>query len=236
MSKFAPYSFSKINSFLSCPRKFKYSYIDKIKVKQEQYHLIRGKYIHHLLECYRNPLKDSIKPHKQKIEDESVKEYKLLTATFIASPTGQKYINQDCIGREIELAFDHKLSMCGYWDESCLFRGSIDRLNRINDSILCAVDWKTGKYDPKRPPNNQLKFYALWCFMEYPEIKTVDCHYVYIETGNVTEYTYTRDDIKSLMKELLLKIKRIEKSRCFIKNQTVLCEYCDFYKCGKCKG
>lgn len=236
MSKYSPYSFSKIDSYSSCPRKFKYSYIEKIKVDKEQAHLLKGKYIHNILERYRNPDIDSIEPESLDIPLESKEAYKELTASFIGSQTGQEYVNGDCIGREIKLSFNSKLEMCDYWDEQCLFRGSIDRLNKIDDETLLAIDWKTGKYDPKRLTKNQLKYYALWCFMQYPEIKHVKCHYVYIETCDVKEYVYSKESMKEIMKELLLRIKNIEKARMFVKNRTALCNYCDFYKHGHCTG
>lgn len=236
MLKYSPYSFSKIDSYSSCPRKFKHSYIDKIKIDKEQVHLLKGKFIHNLLELYRNPNKASIKQKKLNINPEDQKAYKELTAAFIASKTGQKYLKGNCIGREVEIAFDYKLDMCGYWDQECLFRGSIDRLNKINDDTIMVIDWKTGKFDPKRATKRQLKYYALWCFMEYPEIKNVECHYVYIETSDVKEYIYTKDSMKKTMKELLLRIKTIEKAPLFVKNRTALCSYCDFFKHGDCTG
>ena len=235
MSKYSPYSFSKINSYSSCPRKFKHSYIDKIKIDEEQVHLLKGKFIHNILERYRNPDISSIKPEKLNINTEDKKAYKELTAAFIASKTGQKYLTGDCIGREVKLSFNPKLEMCEYWDKKCLFRGSIDRLNKINDDTLMAIDWKTGKFNSKTI-KRQLKYYALWCFMQYPKIKNVECHYVYIETGDITQYIYTKDSMKNIMKELLLRIKTIEKAKMFVKNRTALCNYCDFYQHGHCTG
>jgi hypothetical protein len=49
--KYTPYSYSKMDTFEKCPRRFKYQYIDKIKVPQEHNeHLEKGKCINLLLE------------------------------------------------------------------------------------------------------------------------------------------------------------------------------------------
>ena len=106
MSKYSPYSFSKIDSYSSCPRKFQHSYIDKIKVDKEQIHLLKGKFIHNILERYRNPDISSIKPEKLNINTKDKNTYKELTAAFIASQIGQKYLNGDCIDREVKLSFN----------------------------------------------------------------------------------------------------------------------------------
>ena len=42
--KYRPYSYSKINTYTSCPKKFDFKYIQKIKVKTEMKHLNKGKF------------------------------------------------------------------------------------------------------------------------------------------------------------------------------------------------
>ena len=50
--KYAPYSFSKISSFNSCPQKFKFQYIDKIGAFIETPALIRGRAVHYCIENF----------------------------------------------------------------------------------------------------------------------------------------------------------------------------------------
>jgi len=202
-------------------------------VSTSSIHLIKGEYIHDLLDRYKNP--DAGQPRKLDLTLEQRHEYKEITARFIASKLGVEYLSGECIGREVEVAFDNDLKPCEYWSDNCVYRGSIDRLRRVTEFELDIIDWKTGKYDVNRNIHEQLKYYSIWCFMNYPEIKTVNCHFVYVETSDNRVYSYTRESINTSLKELLERILFIEKVPYFRKNNTVLCKYCDYYKNGNCK-
>ena len=44
------YSYSQINTFLNCPKKYKLIYIDKISIKKESIEAFIGKVVHEVLE------------------------------------------------------------------------------------------------------------------------------------------------------------------------------------------
>lgn len=230
--KYSPYSYSKITCYESCPKKFQYRYIDGIKVPAGT-HLIKGEYIHDLLDRYKNP--DKGKHRKVELTPEERQEYQEITARFIASDLGKEYFSGEVIGREVEIAIDTKFKPCKYWGDDCVYRGSIDRLRKVSDTELDIIDWKTGKFDERRYVQEQLRYYALWCFLKYPEIKIVNCHFVYVETLDKRVYSYTREILNISLKGLLKRISSIEKSKYFLENKTVLCNYCDYYKNGTCK-
>ena len=50
--RFSPYSFSRMSSYETCPKKFQFSYIDKIPVNRSTTALDKGSYIHHCLELH----------------------------------------------------------------------------------------------------------------------------------------------------------------------------------------
>ena len=73
--KFAPYSYSKISTFVSCPKKFKFQYIDKIGTFLDTPALIKGRTIHYLIENsslspdeYSDEMKQNIKDFPEALE------------------------------------------------------------------------------------------------------------------------------------------------------------------------
>jgi len=231
--KFSPYSFSKINTYEMCPKKFELSYIEKIKVFVPNMATERGSFIHNMLE---NHTKQKETKYKfTLIDDEMEKECISIYEKFRESDWGEYYLNNESIETEAEVEFGMKITddglvPCSYYDKLALFRGKIDHL--MNDDITISVaDWKTGKIS-RYPAPLQLVMYAVWAFNYYTNIKTVISSFVYVEhVGDdkmVKEYTFTRDMLPSLTKKVIEKITNIEKATNFPKKEGPLCNYCDY--------
>lgn len=147
--KYTPYSFSKLSTSAQCSRKFKYAYITKPpKNKKDMTALLKGRAVHDILEKY--PEQSS---HKL------AKKFQNITDVFIASELGKKYLSVKSI-REYQFGLTKDLSPGTYNDKSILFRGIIDHICILNNTLhLC--DWKTGKYKDERYQDyNQLLFIA----------------------------------------------------------------------------
>ena len=136
--KYNPYSYSKLESYNSCPKKFEFSYIDGIKVPEGE-HLIKGQFIHQQLEKFRNP--DPIKERKFQLTLDEIQDYTEITARFLASEIGKEYFEGDCMGREVKLAFNDKFELSEFWDKGTVYRGSIDRMRRVNEETIDIIDW-----------------------------------------------------------------------------------------------
>ena len=54
------YSYSKLSTYLNCPQKYKLSYLDKIKKKEESIEAFIGKVIHEVLEWLYNNSKEEL--------------------------------------------------------------------------------------------------------------------------------------------------------------------------------
>jgi ATP-dependent helicase/DNAse subunit B len=229
--KYAPYSYSKIATFSGCPHSFNLGYIQKIKVEleEESLPLLRGRYIHDRLEFWGTD--KEIKKHD--LNEEQLQECENVLTSFSEHKIFNKYFGYEAIGSEIKMGLSKELKICNYGDkENCLFRGKIDKLNKLSPKVLNAIDWKTGKY---REQGKQLKYYATWCFLNYPEVETVIASFVFVEHNKAHEEVYTRKDLKGILQHMFKKINRIEAATIFKRNPTRLCEYCDFYKGGHCK-
>jgi CRISPR/Cas system-associated exonuclease Cas4 (RecB family) len=236
MYKYAPYSWSRIQTYKQCPRKFKYQYIDKIPVEQKcQKALIKGKFIHSLLEHNGdiNELKksDDYKEIQKSIGDcitkQDIKEFYEIYKTFTNTELYKKLNNNKTLFTELFIALDEDLKIVPY--DTALFRGYIDKVyvNPKTNKVYC-IDWKTGKVNQKQT-YGQLLFYSIGLFDKLPEnIESIELVYVYVEHNKVQKKTVYRKDVEKYKKALLNTISKIEKDETFPKNESPLCDFCDF--------
>jgi ATP-dependent exoDNAse (exonuclease V) beta subunit len=235
--KFAPYSYSRIESF-NCPQKFKLSYIDKIKIPSTHDALEKGTRIHQILEFYDDYKKTNILPEFEYDlikTDERKKEIEDIALNFMISELGLKYFEeQESIGDEIEFGLDKKLNPVPYNSPLAVMRGKIDKIIKSNNHYT-IIDWKSGKFPDERwHSNDQAMMYALWFFRKYKEVDEITATYVYVEHNKEHVYKFKREYIQNYATSYSKKITKIETCEDFYKNETKLCDYCDFRKSGYC--
>ena len=235
--KFSPYSYSKISSFVSCPRKFKYNYIDKLGVFKPSLALEKGSRVHQLLENF-DKIKETkeLPSYKFKLTPpESQGDVDKVAFDFMKSDLGKRYLTEcDVIGDEVKFGLDAKLTPCSYYSKSAIMRGAIDKLVKIDDKLI-IIDWKTGKYPAQEyHDNSQSVMYAIWAFREYPEINEIEATYVYVEHDSEHKYIFLRKYLQNYVTSYSDKIVKIEKEEEFPKIKHVLCDWCDFQEhCDK---
>jgi len=128
MLKFAPYSFSKINTFVQCPRKFKYSYIDKLpRGETDKTALYKGSALHNILENYPNAGTHKLAPKYQPIID------KFLKSKYL------HYLERESV-KELSIGLTPQLTPCEYKDKSAMFRGFIDYFTIIDEWEYKEID------------------------------------------------------------------------------------------------
>lgn len=215
--KFAPYSFSALNLYKGCARKYKYSKIDKIDPgPRDMTALLKGGAVHDILDKFPEPSTHKLAPKYQNIFD-----------SFKITEIGKKYLYSKCI-KEHKFGLNKELKECSYYDKSALFRGAVDFTGVINNTLhIC--DWKTGKYkDEIYQDYTQLVFYSIYFFLKYPELEELKISFVYIEHALENSVILKRINLKSYILELLGLIESLENDRSFEKSITGLCDYCEF--------
>ncbi len=187
----AKYSFSQIWSYVQCPKKYQFKYVDKMPDEfRDSPDTILWSAVHHALEFLYNQVNINIVPTKEEI----LKEYKNYWDGKIAElndkwiqleyrkETTQKtylerwevYIKKYCekntpfsdvtvIGTELNLMFliDE--------DNGINFSGFIDRLDKVWDTFIIN-DYKTNKSLPTEENDeyrDQLTLYAIWVKQKY---------------------------------------------------------------------
>jgi CRISPR/Cas system-associated exonuclease Cas4 (RecB family) len=216
--KFSPFSFSKLSTHNQCNRKFKYNYIDKIKVdKPISEALLKGGAVHSILEHYPNKSTHKLAP---KYADIAIK--------FLKTDIAHELYMYESV-REFDFGLTSELQPCEYKDKSALFRGSVDYIF-TNEKGLHLIDWKTGKLkEEKWQSYEQLMFYAIYFFQRYPKIEKTTISYIYVEHENShNTLTLERKYLQNYINQLFDLINAVETDTSFNKNVSKLCDYCDF--------
>lgn len=214
MLKFSPYSFSKLNTRIQCPRKFKYTYIDKIpQAETDKTALYKGSALHSSLENYPNPGTHKLSAQYQPIINKFLKsKYK-------------HFLDRESVN-ELGIGLDNNLEPMKYSKEA-MFRGYIDYFTII-DGVMYILDWKSGKLKEHRYQDfNQLMFYGIYMFKKYSKLNKIVLKYVYIEHDDDNELVLDRKYLDNYCKTLLEAIRDTELSN-FPKCKTKLCDWCPY--------
>ncbi len=231
--KYTPYSFSKMNTWLQCPRKFRYQYIDKIGTFESSIALDRGKFIHTLFEFegnleqvknsgdYKKVLKSGL------MSKDNYRECIQIYKDFKKSKLSLWIDSKIQMFNELPIAMDKFLDTKDYNSPDVIFRGYVDKVIRDGDTLI-LIDYKTGKYKEDMLWD-QLLYYGLTLFSQMPFDKIILMN-VFVEHIKFNKTILHRSDIKKYQKALLTNIKDIESDTSFDKNETQLCNFCQFQK------
>ena len=241
--RFAPYSFSKIDTYHFCPKKFEYNYIIKPDIEKEPNEILeKGTLFHSFLEYAIVDKLDKFKLNEseykaldsKKIDEVIIKVEKFLKSKLykkIKRLKGEKFT-------EYEFFLNKKLKPT-LKEEKALIRGFIDLLIYDEEERIAYIfDWKTGGKSKENlirfpKPNRQLKLYSLWA-LQALDIDEVLTGFVYVEQDHIAQYEFFKEDLSQLKEEFTNLIESIEETEIFIKKESVLCDWCDFK--SLCKG
>ena len=182
--KYAPYSYSRINTWNQCPKKFKFAYIDKVGTYESSLALDRGQFIHLLLE-HDGDLKKikntkEIKELKRSgiLQKEDYQNCYDIFKEFKHSKIGTWIENKTQMFNELPIAMDKHLNVIPFDSSDVIFRGYVDKIVRQDDTLV-LIDYKSGKYKPQMP-FEQLMYYgiSLFSLMPYDKILMM---YVFVE-------------------------------------------------------
>lgn len=204
------YSYSKLSTYLQCPKKFKFSYIDKIKSDDLQC-LVKGRNIHKQLEL---------------INKDNFAESSPIIKNFLNHNLDiKKQLFNNNIKKEFRFGLNENLEPCKYNKKS--FYGGIIDLIYIDD-ILTLVDYKTGKYkDIKYQDFYQLLSYSLF-FFNHKNVDKIKLRYLYVEHNQENCLIVDKRSVKSTKQWILNIVKNIENDSEFICKYSTLCNYCQY--------
>lgn len=186
-------SFSALNNFESCPKKFWHLRV-KRDVKEVEGEALRyGKRVHTALEKYVG------KGEPLPKEFEHLAQYVDRFRHF----SGEKHC-------EMEVAITEQYKPAGWWDKDVWLRAKLD-LVVIGDKTALLVDYKTGKM--KDDGFTQLKLAAAMLMLFFKQIEKVTMAYLWTEhNGVVTSEVFSRSDFIRIWNELMPRLDAFERA------------------------
>lgn len=227
-------SASSMKTYEQCPKKYYYTYIEKVP-RKEWDHFDLGNLCHKTLEIFHriymndgnkmgslNKLMThsfaTAKKEFEKIPPNLKDEAKELLLNYlkIVSTKGMPLV------KGVETPFNFKVN------DEILIRGFIDRLDVSKDGIFRILDYKTTK-NVKYLDTFQLLIYGLWLKNEYPDLEKFRASYVLLRHNSKTkDYEFNLEDLKKVEKEIISYAGKIKTENQWVPIPTALCNWCDF--------
>jgi DNA helicase-2/ATP-dependent DNA helicase PcrA len=229
-------SYSQIDTFDTCPRQYRFRYIQRIPVPPSAAASL-GSSIHQTLRDFYQEIKDGQKMTKKDLlkllevnwlpqgytskahEERMKKQGQRMLADFYKQFDGQQ------MPRDLEQPFIIRVS------PKLKIGGKIDRVDEAKGRLE-IIDYKTGKVmeQKKIDQSLQMTVYALAAadkgiYGKKPE--KVMLTFYFLDKGEKKSTKRTREQLEQAKKELLEKAKEIEKSG-FEPKPSKRCEFCDF--------
>jgi len=207
-----PWSYSRLASYESCPRKYQYHYILKTPSSRPQSPAAsRGSEIHEKAEKYLRGEILMYPPELQKVAGHAMR---LKAAKALP---------------EQKLAVNEKWEPCDYDSPDVLMRAIIDVIYTEPD-VVHIQDWKTGQTYPTHAV--QMENYVAVAAAHHPDAQRFHTCLIYIDQGTVTPARIVhRERIIPIRQLIDARIKNAEEDTEWKPKPSVnACRWCDFSK------
>jgi hypothetical protein len=186
------WSYSALNNFETCPRRFEAVQEKKTHVEVEGIGILKGKQVHKYMERYviaNEPVPDNLHVLR-------------LVADRVLGGA------QDVLV-ETRLGVTARLTPCQFFDSQVSLRSVVDLTAVWSDAIV-VVDWKTSKI--KRESELQLQLSALAALAHYPGYDTAHCVFAYDKHPH-TRIRVDRADLPAIVREVNPRLERLKRAR-----------------------
>lgn len=234
------YSFSQLNLYHQCPKKYQYHYLDGLeKAFETSYDLLLGQSVHHTLEwlyqelnIFKHPSEVDVLASFQWFRDALLNQYRdTLLNKNNQTPEdylrrGESYLKSyyrqhhpfdegKVVATELMLNFDlQKEKLNQNW--VIKFRGVIDRLQK-EGSTFTIHDYKTNKHLPsedKQEYRDQLTLYAVWIQQKYGKyLSSIKAKLHYLHFDCIDEREINETLLETVLEKYRGMISQIENSR-----------------------
>jgi len=240
------FSHSRLSSFEVCPLKYKYAYIDNIKVEAEDtIETYLGSRVHEALEkLYRNLQFEKLMSLKELLAFFNREWKKNWTDTIIIvkkeytqenyRKMGERYIKdyyRKCKpfnqGKIIGLETTDLLPLDNEGKYKFYIR--IDRLMDMGNGLYEVHDYKTNTSLPKQEDldrDRQLAMYSLWVKSEFKDFKKVRLVWHFVAFDKEMDSYRTEKQLEELRQDVVAKIHEIEETKEFPARLTRFCDWC----------
>ena len=193
MSSPAPWSFSRIKAFKTCPRQFHEMKVLKLHPQEETQAMLYGTQFHEAAEFY---IRDGTELPKRF-------EYARPALDALNRKRGDKLC-------EYELGLTADLEPCGFKDDNVWFRGIVDLLI-IDGDLAWVIDHKTGR-NARYADKGQLELMALAVFKHFPTIQRINAGLLFVVAGELIKARYHRHQEADMWQKWLTEYGTMEKA------------------------
>lgn len=240
------FSHSKIGAFEACKLKYKFTYIDKIKVEAEDtIETYLGSMVHEVLEkLYRDKRFEKLMPlgellaYFNKLWEENWKDSIIIVKKDYTADNYRKMGERQITdyydrhkpfdqGRIIGLETQDFLPLDQQGNYK--FHIRIDRLMDIGDGLYEVHDYKTGSSLSKQEEldkDRQLAMYSQWVRQNFKDFKKVRLVWHFLAFDKEMDSYRTKEELENLREEILSQIAEIETTEDFPANVSWLCDWC----------
>jgi putative RecB family exonuclease len=240
------FSHSKIGAFEACKLRYKFQYIDKIKVEAEDtIETFLGGMVHEALEkLYRDKRFEKLMTLEEllsyfnKLWDENWKDSIIIVKKDYTADNYRKMGERMLTdyyskhkpfdqGRIIGLETQDFLSLDE--EDRYKFHVRIDRLMDMGDGLYEVHDYKTSSSLSKQEEldkDRQLAMYSQWVRQNFKDFKRVRLVWHFLAFDKELESYRTKEELENLREEILGQIAEIESTEDFPANVSWLCDWC----------
>jgi putative RecB family exonuclease len=241
------FSNSRLGTYEQCPLKYKYQYIDKIKVEEAKtVEAFMGSCVHEALEKLyrdlklqkRNTLEDLLTYYNSLWAKNWSDEIKIVRKEYTADnyrKTGEKcivdYYNKYAPFKERVLGIETVEYV--NLDPAGEFKWNVrmDRLDYPGEGKYEIHDYKTAGYLPKQEQadeDRQLALYSLWVKENFKDAENVELVWHYLAFDRELRSERTAEQLENLREETLQAVKKVVSAKEFPANESNLCNWCEY--------
>ncbi|MCE5210923.1 MAG: PD-(D/E)XK nuclease family protein [Deltaproteobacteria bacterium] len=241
------FSNSRLSTYEQCPLKYKYQYIDKIKVEESNtVEAFMGSRVHDALEkLYRdlklqkhNMLEELLQYYNDQWAKNWTDDIKIVRKDYTAEnyrKTGEK-----CIADYYNKYDPFKERVLGIetveyvnLDPAGEFKWNVrmDRLDDCGQGRYEIHDYKTGGSLPRQDhmdEDRQLALYSLWVRENFKDAEKVELVWHYLAFDRELRSERTAEQLENLREETLQAVKNVISAKEFPANESNLCNWCEY--------
>lgn len=246
------YSHSRLETYESCPLKFKYQYVDKVEIeKVDSIEAFLGSRVHEALEqLYRNKLnakvwskEELLNFYKNDWRKQDSGSLHIVNKQF----SQEDYFNQGVkalsdywdryhpFDGEKTIAIEQRIEL--YLDDAKQFKlqGFIDRISKTPEGVWQIRDYKTKRSLPtlqEAKVDRQLALYQIGLQNMWSGTDQVELIWHYLLFDEEIRSTREKSDLEKLKIETIHLIQKVEKSieeNDFPLRESRLCDWCDYF-------
>ena len=215
--KLPPWSFSSLQTFEQCPKKWEARYILKSYKEPVQPHQQWGTDVHKDLELR---IKDGTPL------PERTAAYESIVQSLLKFPATERLA-------EWQIGLDDNLKPCGFFDKNVWWRGVVD-VCLVGGNVAVSGDFKTGK---RKPDFTQLDIFGVAVFSHRPQLEKQLLSYYWLKTKQKDSKVMSREDIPKVWRKIIPRVEAMEKAcetETFHERPGPLCGWCYLSSCRYC--